>query len=199
MLTSYVHPRLGQKKFELFQPWFLDALERLDQGQETKFDFKNGLSPSTVAARMRDSLQGYRLNKWDCATPRFVELFNKHDGKFVVAGPDLENNVYFRFKHARGRQSGDKPYHVLEGQLPTHMQARAAERTVLNTAVPQPLRAKSCDTLVVEQYGKLKGIGEIDVAVIFPGPVEPSIIERLTSTFDLAFQFYPERNETIML
>jgi hypothetical protein len=70
MLVNYVHPRLGLPKFLTFEPFFVTALENFDRGEATRFEITGGLSPSTIAARLRDSLHGYRLNKLAWAEAR---------------------------------------------------------------------------------------------------------------------------------
>ena len=200
MITTYVHPRLGLPKFLTFEPFFLSALEEFDRGQETKFTMMGGLSPSTVAARMRDSLQGYRLNSkhWGTSVnPQFVALFAKHDGQFVIAGPDTNGEVWFRCRHKKGGHVGTT-FCEVEGHLDKHIR-RTVSPSPTGVPAAQVIRARSCDRDVVLSYGHLKGRGELSMPVIFPGPVEPSIVAELINTSDVAFNFDSERNETILM
>jgi hypothetical protein len=202
MLTQYVHPRLGLPKFLTFEPYFVAGLEAFDKGQDTKFDLSGGLSPSTLAARMRDSLQGYRLNKkfWgDRVSPRFAELYEKHDGQFVIAGPDENNEVWLRARRKRFAYKGT-PFNEVEGNLPKYVSTKTVIRS--DPAVPsQPagIIAKDSSNAVVTAYVTLKNLGQLDQPVIFPGPVDPTLIAELTATSDIAFHYDPNRNETVLV
>jgi len=202
MFTQYVHPRLGLPKFLTFEPFFLAALEAFDKGKATKFELKGGLSPSTIAARMRDSLHGYRLNftAWkDRVDPRFIELHAKHEGKFVISGPNEAGEVWFRERHQRGIFKG-VPFSEIEGNLPKYLGTKSV---VTPSTSPQPadssIRANSCDENIVRTYVTLKSTGNLSQPVIFPGQVNQPLIDELQSSFDIAFHYDAGRHETILV
>lgn len=202
MLTQYVHPRLGLPKFLTFEPFFVSALEAYDRGEDTKFQITGGLSPSTIAARMRDSLHGYRINNraWDPKVdPRFVELFNKHDGTFVIAGPDTNGEVWFRRRHKTPLFKGTV-FSEIEGNLPKYMSTKTVSATSMaQSAAPSAMRAKDCSVDTVKAFVNLKSLGQLDQPVIFPGPIDPGLTDSLSAGVDIAFHFDPQRNETILV
>ena len=202
MLTQYVHPRLGLPKFLTFEPYFIAALEAFDKGQDTKFDLSGGLSPSTLAARMRDSLQGYRINKksWgERVDPRFAALYEKHDGQFVIAGPDENNSVWLRARRKRFAYAGT-PFSEVEGNLPRYMSTKTVIRSdPMVPSQPAGIIAKDSTNAVVSAYVALKNLGQLDQPVIFPGPVDPVLVAQLTASSDIAFHYDPNRNETILV
>lgn len=204
MLTKYVHPRLGLPRFITLEPFFVDALEAFDKGNETLLTTTGGLSPSTVAARMRDSLQGYRINKRDWAqvvNPRFVELMAKHDGTFVIAGPDPNMQVWFRSRHKRKNAYAGPTFHEVEGDLPKFLRSK----TVLaqnQGATPNSLavRASNCLDETVRAYAQLKYAGEFaEQPIVFPGPISAELQANLIGAGDIAFHFDEQRQETVMV
>ena len=201
MLVNYVHPRLGLPKFHTFEPFFITALENFDRGEATRFEITGGLSPSTIAARLRDSLHGYRLNKlaWaDRIDPRFAELFAKHDGAFVIAGPDEEGNVWLRQRHLP-QKNRELTFTQVEGQLPKYVSAKSIPAGQTQPAAPSGLRAKSCTEAAVRSFVMLKSLGQLDEPVIFPGPLDPNLTSGLMAMHDIAFHYDGQRNETILV
>lgn len=203
MLTSYVHPRLGLPKFLTFEPFFVTALRAFDRGEDTRFDITGGLSPSTIAARMRDSIQGYRLNHttWtDRVDPEFITLFTKHDGKFVISGPNEQGEVWFRTKQKQGGhliRPGTPSFHEVEGQINKYVATKSVISSRPTTLAP--LRAKDCFPETVAHFAALKANGHLELAVIFPGAIDTDTTAKLLSVFDIAFHFDSQRNETILV
>ena len=203
MLTSYVHPRLGLPKFLTFEPFFVTALRAFDRGEDTRFEITGGLSPSTIAARMRDSIQGYRLNatSWgDRVDPEFVTLFAKHDGKFVISGPNPQGEVWFRTKQKQGGhlvRPGSPSFHEAEGEIGKYLSTKSYVSR--GATGPAPLRAKDCRSETVAQFAALKANGHLELAVIFPGAIDTETTNNLLSMFDVAFHFDSQRNETILV
>lgn len=200
MLTQYVHPRLGLPKFRFFEPFFLQALQAFDRGEDTKFTLDGGLSPTTVAARMRDSLQGLRLNNtnWESQIdPEVYRLYFKHEGKFVIAGPDSDGNVWMRKRLQTGKKGGTQ-FTQVEGELGKHVRVSTVQQVATHSA-PQPIRAGDCAPDTVKQFAHLKAGGHIAAAVIFPGPLDPTDTAGLSHDNDIHFHYDPSRNETILL
>ena len=211
MLTSHIHPRLGLPKFLLFEPYFKDALLAFDAGNDTLITITGGLSPNTVAARMRDSLAGLRLNGkgpnaelWRAKIDPVVwDLFWKHDGQFVIAGPDNNMQVWFRAKRPKGGRSANVPltFNEVSGDLAKHVRTK----TVIQSDVTRPsvssetLRANDCTESTVRKMVDLRVTNCISQAIAFPGPLDQSLIDTLTSSFDVAFHYDVTRNETILL
>jgi hypothetical protein len=202
MITSYIHPRLGLTKFLAFQPFFIAALEEYEKGNDTKFTALGGLSANTVAARMRDSLAGYRINAklWsDRIDPHFIELMNRCDGLFVIAGPDLNGDIWLRARHKTGEHKpGQLPFCEVEGTLDKHVR-RTVLPAVQTPAPAQIIRPLSNDQEVVKLFCALKGRGEIPMPVIFTGPIETSISDEMLRSYDISISYNPERNETIIM
>jgi hypothetical protein len=204
MNTHHVHPRLGLPRFLSFEPFFLEALRAFDRGQDTKFTIEGGLSPSTIAARMRDSIQGLRINNdgWkDRIDPELWELFHKHDGKFVIAGPDVNNEVWFRAAKKRGNPNfAGVPFHEAAGELRRYMSTKSIVRQGgASTPAETSIRATDCSEQIVRSFVTLKALGQLTSPVIFPGPIDGGLIETLTTDADIAFHFDSNRNETILL
>jgi hypothetical protein len=210
MLTSHVHPRLGIPKFTQFHPFFLAALQAFDRGEDTEFKIEGGLSPNTVAARMRDSIMAYRINtrgpmreQWLAAGGEpFNTLFVKHDHKFVIAGPDNEGRVMFRHKKFTGKDREIR-YTQVGGELPKYIRMRSVASPQGAVAQQAPgsdgLRAKDSTDSTVRAFFQLKLIGQLDQPVVFPGPVTAELTTELQSQGDFFFHFDPDRNETVLM
>jgi len=211
MLTSHIHPRLGLPKFLSFEPYFKDALLAFDSGNDTLITITGGLSPNTVAARMRDSLSGLRLNgkgpnadRWRSAIDPVVwDLFWRHDGHFVIAGPDSAMQIWFRSKRPKGGHSASAPIHFneVQGDLSKHLRTK----TIINspslrpTASADVLRANDCTDSAVRRMVDLRITNIISPAIAFPGQLDPALTADLTTSHDIAFHYDPVRNETILL
>ena len=211
MLTSHIHPRLGLPKFLSFEPYFKDALLAFDAGNDTLITITGGLSPNTVAARMRDSLSGLRLNgkgpnadRWRSAIDPIVwDLFWKHDGHFVIAGPDSAMQVWFRTKRPKGGHSASAPIHFneVQGDLSKHLRTK----TIIQSNHTQPsvsaetLRANDCSETAVRRMVQLRNDNIISQAIAFPGQIDAALVAELTDSFDIAFHYDVVRNETILL
>jgi hypothetical protein len=211
MLTSHIHPRLGLPKFLSFEPYFKDALLAFDSGNDTLITITGGLSPNTVAARMRDSLSGLRLNgkgpnadRWRSAIDPVVwDLFWRHDGHFVIAGPDSAMQIWFRSKRPKGGHSASAPIHFneVQGDLSKHLRTK----TIINSdsfrpsASAEVLRANDCTEATIRKMVDLRTTNIISQAIAFPGTLDPGLITELTDSFDIAFHHDVIRNETILL
>lgn len=204
MLTAHIHPRLGLDKFLKFEPFFLAALEAFDKdGSATVFSVDGGLSPTTIAARMRDSLQGYRLNQvaWkDQVNPRFAQLMAKHDGQFVIAGPDTEGRVMLRHRRMPNAVIFNGPtFHQASGNLPKYIRTTHVKPSDNNSPVLDPtIKAPNCDEATVRALVLVKTQG-LAAPVIFPGALTTRLCDELSSVHDVAFHYDAERNETVMM
>jgi len=211
MLTSHIHPRLGLPKFLSFEPYFKDALLAFDLGNDTLITITGGLSPNTVAARMRDSLSGLRLNgkgpnadRWKSAIDPVVwQLFWKHDGHFVIAGPDSSMQIWFRVRKAKGGLSASAAVHFneVQGDLAKHVRTKTIIQA--NSSRPsvssETLRANDCSESTVRRMLELRIDNIISQAIAFPGPIDTALVAELTGSFDIAFHYDIVRNETILL
>jgi len=200
MQTQYVHPRLGLPKFLVFEPFIRDAIEAFDRGQDTKITVNGGLSQTTVAARLRDSLLGFRLNhrSWQPRVdPVVYDLLLKHDGKFVIAGPDANGEIWFRQRRKTGNPNIPVQFNEVEGQLDKHMRTSAVAR--VNPPAQTALRAKDCNIETIRSFAMLRAAGQLDLPVIFPGPISPDIESEIVASHDVAFHYDQQRNETVLV
>ena len=116
--AAHIHPRLGIGPFVKFEPFFIEALKAFPATTVFKID---GLSPTTICARMRDSMLGYRLNRWSQASPEFVSLFDQHEGQFVFR-LDKDMQVLFTPRRLTGAQSSATvPFTQIQGDLPKYV------------------------------------------------------------------------------
>lgn len=203
-LTSYIHPRLGLPSFLKFQPYFLEALRAWPK--ETQFNILGGLSPSTITARMRDALQGYRLNKdaWrESVNPEFVTLFAQYDGQFMISMAE-DATVWFRQRHKQGKHIGASTarFHEVEGELDKHIRSKSfvAKATHQGPAGPEHITINPAH-LTEQDFNNLMVLlahEAFDLPLLFSGD--------LTSKFSDSFQLHgvtavynQQRNETVVI
>lgn len=202
MLTQYVHSRLGLPSFEKFQPYFLAGLRALEAGQECLVSIDGGLSPATVAARMRDSLHGFRINtvEWSkIADPEFVTLFAKWDGLFTISGPDINNEVIIRSKRAVGRRSasGTSLTQVVQGNLDRYV--RTSSRPSSQPTQDDSITAPNSEIDTLMKYVAMKSSGLLPMAVKFVGLFDQSTLDSIHAAYDVALSYDQQRNITILL
>lgn len=205
MLTQYVHSRLGWPSFEKFQPYYIEGLKSLEAGAECLVQIDGGLSPATVAARMRDSLHGFRINaaEWSkVADPVFVELFHKWDGLFTISGPNLNGEVTIRPKQARGRKTvgGVQLSQVVQGNIDRYVRTvQRPTRSAAAASTDDSITAPNSDEATIREYVRMKGLGLLPMTVKFIGQFPEDLTMSLMSTFDVAISYDQQRNITILL
>ena len=194
---AHVHPRLGIGPFKKFEPFFLEALRAFPATTEMKID--GGLSPTTIAARMRDSLLGYRLNRWPEADPEFRTLYEQHEGKFVLRGPDKDMRIYFTERTVPGAHTfKGTSFHQAEGTLGKYIKTRVIQDK-LPVAAPQVVRVSGTQSMKeIAVLAALRAAGSID-PVVFVGDIRSDGTRELEASSDVVFHYDESRNETILM
>lgn len=195
--ASSVHPRLGLESFRKFEPYFIEALKAFPE--TTEFKISGGLSPSTICARMRDSLLGYRLNQWPDASPEFRSLFEQHDGKFVMR-LDPNMRVLFTARRMTGyAAAGAVPFSEVGGNIGKYIKTQ----TVIGTAkASEPRMMRINGTPTEDQIltlATLKATGQIEDPIVFTGDIRTERLLSLQSSHDIVFHFDETRDETIIM
>jgi len=152
--ASYVHPRLGEDKFRFYEPYLTEALNRWPH--PTEFLNFGGMAKSTFVARFRDSLLGYRLNKWPAYTfdpARFAEV----DPQACIS-IDTDGRVWYRSRKPVGRpQTGINttlsapPEHALDRLTTPELQALAL--LLNNGRLTGPFRLLGNHESLVNSFG----------------------------------------------
>lgn len=206
MLTAFVHPRLGLPSFERFQPYFIAGLRALEAGNECVVNIDGGLSPATIAARMRDSLHGFRINAslWSQSVdPEFVSLFTKWDGQFTISGPDLDGLIVIRPKRQVGRKSASgaslsQHDTTSLGKFLSTTVRPPQMSTAVQTGLDDSITAPNNERDTVMRYVEMKSAGLLPVAIKFIGKLSIPIVEEIIN-YDVALSYDEQRNITILL
>jgi len=196
MQATYAHQKLGLAKFKTYEPYLLAAFEDLDKNLESRF-VVTGIAPSTLAARLRDTIAGFRINRsaWqDAIEPRFLALFLKYDNQFVIRGPDEQNNVWLAFKRYRPGLTPPSASEVT-GEIRRY---QTIVKPFIRPSAPTEHRANSKDNKVIEAFVTLICSGEITNPVIFSGKIDSDYQVSLTNSHDIAFYYDPLRDVTVL-
>ena len=196
--TAHVHPRLGIGPFKKFEPFFIEALRAFPKTTEFRID--GGLSPNTIIARMRDSMLGYRLNRWTDADPEFKTLFDLHDGKWVLRGPDQEMRIWFTERQAPGSKAFQGTlYSQAAGTLGKYIKTQVVVDK-LSTPAPKMVQIYGVQTEdQIATLAALKAQGSISDPIVFQGDIRSEHTMKLQSSHDIIFYYDQERNETILM
>ena len=194
-ITAHVHPRLGIGPFKKFEPYFIEAMRALPA--TTVITIEGGLSPSTICARMRDSLLGYRLNRWPQADLEFRSLYEQHQDSMVVR-LDKDMRVLITPRRLPGGSSM-APWNEVQGKLARYIKTKVVADH-LRPPEPEVLRIQGTPTVAqIANLATMKGSGIITTPITFLGDIRSDATRELEVSSDIVFHYDPERNETILM
>jgi hypothetical protein len=185
MPTIHLEPRLTEAAFRRYEPFITAAVAAWPNETSTTTD-SNIISPLTYVARCRDALASYRRFQWPSTidAAKFISI----DGMFRVS-LDPDGTIWFRRRGNQGRPEGK-----VVNTTPTSQTSTNAVRGALGPYSPAQLTVEILQSFCVLLSAKL-----LTTPVIISGSLSDDVVTQLEAQYDVALNYDPVRNETILL